>query len=100
MKEPRKYSLIQGYNFEDLPLITTNVTGTGAQTPGLASEVGGGKKLTATYWGRSRLLHEIGKIVILLNFPKKFKKYFALKMKNREKSNSEIEEEVFGFSHA
>ena len=99
MKEPRKYSLIQGYNFEDLPLITTNVARTGAQTPGLASEVGG-EKLTATYWGRSRLLHEIGKIVILLNFPEKFKKYFALKMKNWEKSNSEIEEEVFGFSHA
>ena len=67
MKEPRKYSLIQGYNFEDLPLITTNVARTGAQTPGLASEVGG-EKLTATYWGRPRLLHEIGKIVILLNF--------------------------------
>jgi HD-like signal output (HDOD) protein len=45
------------------------------------------------------LLHEIGKIVLLLNFPQKYKELLALKLRNWDRSSSEIEEEVFGFSH-
>jgi len=46
------------------------------------------------------LLHEIGKIILLLNFPQKFKEFLAIKFRDQNRSNHEIEEEVFGFSHA
>ncbi|MBC8286254.1 MAG: hypothetical protein H8E42_02135 [Nitrospinae bacterium] len=39
LSAPKKHSLIQVYNFEDLPLITMNVARIGAQTPGMASEI-------------------------------------------------------------
>lgn len=39
LSPPKKYSLIQVYSFEDLPLITMNVARIGAQTPGMASEI-------------------------------------------------------------
>ena len=38
---PGKYSLIQIYSFEELPLIAMNVARIGAQTPGMASEIAG-----------------------------------------------------------
>ena len=38
---PKKHSLIQVYNFDDLPLIAMNVARIGAQTPSIASEVAG-----------------------------------------------------------
>ncbi len=41
---PKKHSLIQVYNFEDLPLIAMNVARIGAQTPGMASEIAGTEK--------------------------------------------------------
>ena len=44
LSAPHKHSLIQVYNFEDLPLITMNVARIGAQTPGQASEIAGGEK--------------------------------------------------------
>jgi HD-like signal output (HDOD) protein/CheY-like chemotaxis protein len=46
------------------------------------------------------LLHEIGKIVLLLNFPEKFKEFLEVKLRSRGQSNCELEEEVFGLSHA
>ncbi|MBT3509106.1 MAG: HDOD domain-containing protein [Nitrospina sp.] len=46
------------------------------------------------------LLHEIGKIILLINFPEKFKEFLEVKLRNRDRSNHEMEEEVFGFSHA
>jgi len=47
VQPPRKHSLIQIYQFEDLPLIAMNVVRIGAQTPGHASGLGG-TELTAT----------------------------------------------------
>jgi len=44
LSPPKKHSLIQVYNFEDLPLITMNVARIGAQTPGMASEIAGNEK--------------------------------------------------------
>jgi porphyrinogen peroxidase len=44
LSPPKKHSLIQVYNFEDLPLITMNVARIGAQTPGLAFEIAGREK--------------------------------------------------------
>jgi porphyrinogen peroxidase len=44
LSPPKKHSLIQIYNFEDLPLITMNVGRIGAQTPGMASEIAGTEK--------------------------------------------------------
>ncbi len=41
---PKKHTLIQVYNFDDLPLITMNVARIGAQTPGMASEIAGAEK--------------------------------------------------------
>jgi len=38
---PKKHSLIQIYNFNDLPLIAMNVARIGAQIPSMASELGG-----------------------------------------------------------
>jgi HD-like signal output (HDOD) protein len=46
------------------------------------------------------LLHEIGKIVLLLNFPDKFKEFLEVKLRSRGQTNHELEEEVFGFSHS
>ena len=46
------------------------------------------------------LLHEVGKIILLLNYPKKFKEFLAIKLRNWDRSNHDIEEEVFGLSHA
>jgi len=37
---PKKHSLVQVYNFNDLPLIAMNLIRIGAQVPGMASEVG------------------------------------------------------------
>jgi hypothetical protein len=42
---PKKYSLVQVYNFDELPLVTMNVARIGAQTPGMASEIAGNEKL-------------------------------------------------------
>jgi len=39
LKAPYKYSLIQKYIFDDLPLIAMNVARIGAQTPGMAYEI-------------------------------------------------------------
>lgn len=44
LKDPLKHTLIQVYNFEDLPLITMNVARIGAQTPGMASEIAGNEQ--------------------------------------------------------
>ena len=44
LNAPLKHTLIQVYNFEDLPLITMNVARIGAQTPGMASEIAGKEK--------------------------------------------------------
>ena len=44
LSAPKKHSLVQIYNFEDLPLITMNVARIGAQTPGMASEIAGNEK--------------------------------------------------------
>ncbi len=44
LRAPLKHTLIQVYNFEDLPLITMNVARIGAQTPGMASEIAGNEK--------------------------------------------------------
>jgi deferrochelatase/peroxidase EfeB len=44
LNPPKKHSLIQVYNFEDLPLITMNVARIGAQTPGMASGIAGTEK--------------------------------------------------------
>ena len=41
LNAPKKHSLVQVYNFDDLPLITMNVARIGAQTPGMASEIAG-----------------------------------------------------------
>jgi porphyrinogen peroxidase len=44
LSPPKKHSLIQVYNFDDLPLITMNVARIGAQTPGMAYEIAGKEK--------------------------------------------------------
>ena len=44
LSAPKKHSLIQVYNFDDLPLITMNVARIGAQTPGMASGIAGNEK--------------------------------------------------------
>ena len=44
LKAPYKYSLIQKYIFNDLPLIAMNVARIGAQSPGMAYEIAGGEK--------------------------------------------------------
>ena len=44
LSAPKKHSLVQVYNFDDLPLITMNVARIGAQTPGMASEIAGNEK--------------------------------------------------------
>ena len=44
LETPKKHTLIQVYNFDDLPLITMNVARIGAQTPGMASEIAGKEK--------------------------------------------------------
>ncbi len=44
LNSPKKHSLIQVYNFNDLPLITMNVARIGAQTPGMAFEIAGKEK--------------------------------------------------------
>ncbi len=41
---PKQHTLIQIYNFDDLPLVTMNVARIGAQTPGMASEIAGKEK--------------------------------------------------------
>ena len=41
---PKQHTLIQIYNFNDLPLVTMNVARIGAQTPGMASEIAGKEK--------------------------------------------------------
>ena len=41
LASPKKYSLIQIYNFDDLPLIAMNVARIGAQIPSMASELKG-----------------------------------------------------------
>jgi hypothetical protein len=48
LSAPKKHSLIQVYNFDDLPLITMNVARIGAQTPGMASGIAGDEKHFAT----------------------------------------------------
>ena len=40
----KKHSLVQVYNFDELPLVTMNVARIGAQTPGMASEIAGNEK--------------------------------------------------------
>jgi hypothetical protein len=44
LSAPKKHSLVQVYNFDELPLVTMNVARIGAQTPGLASEIAGNEK--------------------------------------------------------
>jgi hypothetical protein len=44
LNPPKQHSLIQVYNFNDLPLITMNVARIGAQTPGMAYEIAGREK--------------------------------------------------------
>ena len=44
LKSPYQHSLIQVYNFEDLPLIVMNVARICAQTPGMAYEIADGEK--------------------------------------------------------
>jgi len=44
LNPPKRYTLIQVYNFDDLPLVTMNVARIGAQTPGMASEIAGKEK--------------------------------------------------------
>ena len=44
LNPPKRHTLIQVYNFDDLPLVTMNVARIGAQTPGMASEVAGKEK--------------------------------------------------------
>jgi hypothetical protein len=44
LSAPKKHSLVQVYNFEELPLVTMNVARIGAQTPGMASEIAGNEK--------------------------------------------------------
>ena len=39
LNPPKRHTLIQVYNFDDLPLVTMNVARIGAQTPGMASEI-------------------------------------------------------------
>ena len=46
------------------------------------------------------LLHEIGKIILILNFPDQFKEFLELKLRNQDRSNHDLEEEVFGFTHS
>ncbi len=48
LSAPKKHSLIQVYNFDDLPLVTMNVARIGAQTPGMASAIAGDEKHFAT----------------------------------------------------
>ncbi len=44
LNAPKKHSLVQVYNFEDLPLVTMNVARIGAQTPGMAFGIAGNEK--------------------------------------------------------
>ena len=44
LSTPKKHSLVQVYNFDELPLVTMNVARIGAQTPGMASEIAGNEK--------------------------------------------------------
>ena len=44
LSAPKKHSLIQVYNFDELPLVTMNIARIGAQTPGMASEIAGNEK--------------------------------------------------------
>ncbi len=44
LNPPKRHTLIQVYNFDDLPLITMNVARIGAQTPGMASDIAGKEK--------------------------------------------------------
>ena len=44
LSAPKKHSLVQVYNFDELPLVTMNVARIGAQTPGMASEIAGNEK--------------------------------------------------------
>ena len=44
LNPPKRHTLIQVYNFDDLPLVTMNVARIGAQTPGMASEIAGKEK--------------------------------------------------------
>jgi hypothetical protein len=44
LSAPKKHSLVQVYNFDDLPLVTMNVARIGAQTPGMAFGIAGNEK--------------------------------------------------------
>ena len=44
LNAPKKHSLVQVYNFDELPLVTMNIARIGAQTPGMASEIAGNEK--------------------------------------------------------
>ena len=44
LNPPKRHTLIQVYNFDDLPLVTMNVARIGAQTPGMASDIAGKEK--------------------------------------------------------
>jgi hypothetical protein len=44
LSAPKKHSLVQVYNFDELPLVTMNIARIGAQTPGMASEIAGNEK--------------------------------------------------------
>lgn len=65
----------------------------------LAREEGADKEVQ-NFSFTAGLLHEVGKIILILNFPDKFKEFLELKLRNQDRSNYELEEEVFGFSHA
>ena len=65
----------------------------------LAREEGAGQEIQ-NFSFTAGLLHEIGKIILILNFPKRFKEFLELKLRNQDRSNYELEEEVFGTSHA
>ncbi len=65
----------------------------------LSREEGAGQEIQ-NFSFTAGLLHEIGKIIMILNFPDKFKEFLELKLRNQDRSNYDLEEEVFGFSHA
>ncbi len=65
----------------------------------LAREEGSGQE-TQNFSFTAGLLHEIGKIILILNYPDKFKEFLELKLRNQDRANHDLEEEVFGFSHA
>ena len=44
LNPPKRHTLIQVYNFDDLPLVTMNVARIGAQIPGMASDIAGKEK--------------------------------------------------------